>query len=230
NISDFFQVVANACGIRGTSHTKDSFIAALQDTLGSDGASGRRVLLIIDEAQNLSHELLQEIRDLPVIATARGHALSILLVGQTDWSRTWPEDRHAALRQRITVKCTLDPLTPHEVGEYIGHCLKTVGASENIFSADAVREIALLSRGTPALINTMCDRALLPGFARRVRTIDREIIEAGGATLGPPSPVRPRGVRQADAPRTTGRRILGARARKQFSGQAAGGRSTTSRV
>jgi general secretion pathway protein A len=214
-ISEFFQAVAHAYRLKGTFETKDAFVTELQQRLATDGASRKKVLLIIDEAQSLSADLLREIRDLSIIGTTQGQSLAILLVGQNDLAATLAEEAHAALRQRIALKCTLDPLTPHEVGEYIEHCLKIAGATHEIFGSEAVREIALVSRGTPAVINAICDRALLAGFARRAPAIGRDIIEACCANL-PAVPGKPaRHARNGAVPRPISHRAIDTRARNR---------------
>jgi general secretion pathway protein A len=219
DVSNFFQAVANAYRSRATFDTEDVFLTKLQQLLRSDDGSPKKVLLIIDEAQSLSHELLREIRDLSVIGTAPGRSLAILLVGQNEFSATLSEDGHAALRQRITLRCTLDPLTPSEVGEYIGHCLKTAGAAEEIFTPDAIRQIAWLSNGAPDLINTICGRALLAGYGRQARTIGHEIVEACSANLSPPHDVTPSVIRNGQPSSPFRRRAPDARGRKPTRGR-----------
>ena len=196
-IADFFQAVAGAYRIEGTFHTRDTFVAAFREVLGNAGSTHRRVLLIVDEAQSLSHEILQEIRDLSSLGAAQGHSLAVLLVGQKELSALLSEQRHAALRQRITTRCAVEPLTADEVGDYIRHRLQTAGSGERIFSSAAIREITTLSRGAPAAINILCERALLAGHRRQARTINREIVRGCRWTLGSPPRTGAPGVRAA---------------------------------
>jgi general secretion pathway protein A len=210
---DFFQAVANAYRIKGTIRSKDAFAEQLGSLLDRDGPAPRKALLIVDEAQSLSHELLGEIRDLSRLGNGNGHSLAILLVGQTELSRTLADDAHAGLRQQIGLTCTVDPLTPYEVGEYVGHCLKIAGATDEVFSADAIREIALLSRGTPVLINAICDRALLAGYARRTRTIDRDVIDGSAAEFRAPARAGSRTGQNGRPARPSGRRLADGRGR-----------------
>jgi general secretion pathway protein A len=191
--SDFYQTVANAYAIRGTCQSKAAFVPHFLQLLRSAGASQKKVLLIIDDAHNLSHELLRAIGDFSTIATALGHALAIVLVGQNDLNTTLSEEQHTDLRRRITARCAVDSLTPDEVGEYIRHCLKIAGAEDGVFSDDAIPVIASISQGAPGLINTICKDALLTGFGRQARVIDREIIEDSFARLELPGGSSERG-------------------------------------
>jgi hypothetical protein len=108
----------------------------------------------------------------------------ILLAGQTDLEASLLDPRHTALVERIVARHVVDPLTPDEVGDYVRHCLRAAGAKDDVFSADAVREVARLSRGIPAAIGTLCDRALLAGRQRRVRTLRRHSIEDSWSSVG----------------------------------------------
>jgi general secretion pathway protein A len=224
DIPDFFQAVANSYRMKGTIRSKDAFAEHLGSLLDGDGPPPRKALLIVDEAQSLSHDLLREIRDLSVIGNDNGHSLAIVLVGQTELSRTLADDAHAVLRQRIALTCTVDPLTPYEVGEYVGHCLKIAGATDEIFSADAIREIALLSRGTPVLINAICDRALLAGYARGARTIDREVVDGSAAEFRAPARTGARAGQNGRPAHPFGRRPAEGRGRSRGSARGEAGR------
>jgi hypothetical protein len=178
--------VADAYGIREKCHTRAAFVQSFQDLLDRAGSSHKKVLLIIDEAQSLSDEILREIQEMSAIRTTEGHPLVILLVGQTEFNATLSGERHAALRQRITAECTVAPLTEDEVGEYIRHCLEVAGCKDPIFTPDAIREIASISRGAPGVVNVICNRALWAG-SRQARTIGRGIIEGHLGPFGSPS-------------------------------------------
>jgi hypothetical protein len=145
-----------------------------------------KALLVIDEAQGLGDELLRKVFDLSTIGSFEEHPFAILLAGQKELSAALSKDQHAGLRQRITTTCVLEPLTVDDVGEYIQSRLRTAGSEEAIFTPDAVREIASVSRGAPGLIDVVCERALLAGYRRQARAIGSDIIDAclGGLGLG----------------------------------------------
>jgi type II secretory pathway predicted ATPase ExeA len=206
--SEFFQAVAHAYAIKGSFRTRDAFVARFHQLLGKPGANQKQALLIIDEAQSLSHDLLREIRDLSATEAAQGVSLSILLVGQKGLDARLAEDDNAALRQLIITRCRLDPLTPDEVGEYIRYCLKVAGSLNETFDSEAVREIATLSRGGPGVINTICNLALVIGHGRSARTIERAIIEECRKRMGRPGHSVARETRPAARPRPIARRAV----------------------
>ena len=204
--SDFFEAVLSAYGVRRPVHDKDTFAACIRDVLARAAARGDKVLLVVDEAQGLGHELLREVGDLSALAAASGHPLVILLVGETRLTAALQDDRHAALRERIIARCAVPPLGPDEVGAYVRHYLDAAGAVTEVFSPEAIRTIASLSRGAPGAINIIGDRALLVGRARRARPITEAIVSDCGRSPGSPSAAA------ADFDRSSPRATLGARA------------------
>ena len=147
-----------------------------------------KVLLIVDEAQGLGPEILHEIGQLSMIASESRRPLVIVLVGETRLHTELREERHAGLRQCVVARCAVPPLHADEVGVYIRHCLDSAGAVSEVFSAEAIRHIASLSRGAPGTINIICDRALLAGRAKRVRPITEAIVAECYRTPGLPAP------------------------------------------
>lgn len=208
--ADFFPAVARACGLDGLPEGREAFPAGLGQMLDRASQAGQTVLLILDEAQRLGHELLGKVQELAIAGSQGERRLAILLVGQTELEAALLDARHGALAERIVARHVLEPLTADEVGDYIRHCLRAAGADHDIFSADAVREIARLSRGIPATIGTLCDRALLTGHQRRARTLRRHSIEdswsgvESGALARPTAPRR-RARPSGDAARPRGR-------------------------
>ena len=99
------------------------------------------------------------------------------MVGQDELRDRLTEERNRALRQRIAVHCHIEPLTETETRDYIKHRLQVAGAAEEIFDPEAISEISLFSKGCPRLINTICDRALLSGYAEGTNRIDRKIAQ-----------------------------------------------------
>ncbi|MCB2184565.1 MAG: AAA family ATPase [Desulfobulbaceae bacterium] len=139
-------------------------------------AAKQRVLLIIDEAQNLSEEVLEEVRMLSNLQADDNLLLQIMLVGQPELKLKLKKPSLAQLTQRIAVNYHLMPLSEEETRIYIASRLEKVGGKADIFNQDAVEEIFRASGGTPRSINLLCDSALVYGFADEAATIDRDVI------------------------------------------------------
>jgi general secretion pathway protein A len=140
-------------------------------------ASDKTVLLIVDEAQRLNNELLEQIRLLSNIELDNHKLLNIFFVGQNEFNQLLRDGRNKAVRQRISVFYQLNPLTESETGTYIRHRLERAGGTEEIFKPDAIKAIFKFSNGTPRLINLICDLALLTGFTRELKKINAEVIK-----------------------------------------------------
>jgi general secretion pathway protein A len=145
---------------------------------------GRDVVLLIDEAQDLDAELLEQVRLLSNLETDQRKLLQIVLIGQPELRDKLNERSLRQLRQRITVRYHLTPLSRHEVEHYIQHRLQVVGANGRpAFTPWAFRSIFRYSGGIPRLVNAVCDKALLAGFVegtdlltwRQVRRAIREL-------------------------------------------------------
>ncbi|BET66838.1 hypothetical protein ASA1KI_17560 [Opitutales bacterium ASA1] len=128
---------------------------------------GRNIVLIVDECQNLSFEVLEQLRLLSNLETDTQKLLQIVLIGQPEFREKLAEPRLRQLRQRILVSCELRPLTTEQVAHYIRHRLSLAGGmGRPWFTPLAVRTIARASRGIPRLVNNLCDKALLAAFVR----------------------------------------------------------------
>ncbi len=138
-------------------------------------AKGRRVVLIVDEAQNLHPDVLEQIRLLTNLETNEQKLLQIVLVGQPELAKVLGRHDLRQLAQRITARYHLTPLTAGEVQNYIDHRLATAGADRALFSTAAVKEIYKQSRGIPRLINVICDRALLGAYSAERPVVDKAI-------------------------------------------------------
>jgi len=174
---DFFNFIANAFKIKKMARSKGAFIVYLSHFLHDAYDNNKKVLLIIDEAQRLNPNLLEELRLLSNIEKQNAKLINIFFVGQNEFNDFLMEPKNRALRQRITINYNLDPLTKDETGEYIRHRLKIAGSKENIFPSDAIREIFSFSEGYPRLINIICDFALLTGYVREKKKINSKIIK-----------------------------------------------------
>jgi len=174
---DFFNYVSHAFGMEKEFTNKSSFLIAFSDFLNKCYYEGRRALLIIDEAQRLNQDLLEEIRLLSNIERDDEKLLNILFVGQTEFYKTLAAPQNSAIRQRISAYYNIPPLTINETTEYIEHRLKVAGATKNIFKKNCINEIYNFAKGYPRLINIICDRALLTGYVKEVKVISSAIVK-----------------------------------------------------
>jgi general secretion pathway protein A len=148
-------------------------------------AKGRRIVVIVDEAQNLSTATLEQVRLLTNLETASQKLLQIILIGQPELREVLDRVELRQLAQRITGRYHLAPLTRTETASYVNHRLKVAGANGEIFSSTALREVHRLTEGIPRIINVICDRALLGAFTQEQHRIGPTMIrEAAGEVYG----------------------------------------------
>ncbi len=139
----------------------------------------KRVILIIDEAQNLSMDALEQVRMLSNFELDKQHLFQVILVGQPELRYKLRQKALEQLAQRVSVHYHISGLDPEEVEAYIEYRLKIAGAKNlDIFMEEAISAIYSYSRGIPRLINILCDTALVYGFADSIKKIDKEIIES----------------------------------------------------
>ncbi len=173
---DFFNLLAEEFKMERRFASKGDFLIAFKQFLLKANLSKQKVLLVIDEAQRLTIDLLEQVRLLSNIELDNRKLINIFFVGQTEFNRTLLDERSKAVRQRITVNHHIEPLTELETPQYILHRLKVAGARREIFTPDAMRRVHSFSRGYPRLINIICDHALLTGYAAEVKSIDVALI------------------------------------------------------
>ena len=134
-------------------------------------------VLVIDEAQSLPHELLEEIRLLTNLQSPSGQSLTVVLVGQPELAGRLNEERLRQLKQRVALRCELTPLDIQETAAYIAARVQVAGGRpELLFMRDAVSAIHEHSRGIPRTISVICDNALVTGFAADVKPVGRDIV------------------------------------------------------
>ena len=184
------ELLASICDELGIDYPVASGMKILIDRLNayllSAHAQGKRTVLIIDEAQNLSHEVLEQIRLLTNLETNQQRLLQIILLGQPELQEMLAQPELRQLSQRIAARHHLGPLTQAETSTYIQHRLAVAGMEQSIFSAQALKEVFLLSSGTPRMINLICDRALLGAYGKGLRKVDRDLVqEAARQVFGP---------------------------------------------
>lgn len=157
-------------------HTSKHLIDAINQHLLTAYASGRRTVLLIDEAQNLSLEVLEQIRLLTNLETSKAKLLQIILVGQPELKQLLYRRDLRQLNQRITARYHLLPLSFDETRAYIQHRLTVCNGNPRLFKDRAIRKIYRFSSGIPRIINILCDRALLGAYATNARGISAGIV------------------------------------------------------
>lgn len=159
---------------------KSEMLLALNEYLIQKHSRGQTTALIVDEAQNLHREVLEEIRLLTNLETTQQKLLQIVLVGQPELDAKLDSVKLRQLKQRIALRCNLEPLSLEETPTYIQRRLELAGAGKRageIFPKSAVERIHHYSHGIPRLINTICENALLSAFAVQASTVSEQLIE-----------------------------------------------------
>jgi len=182
---ELLQTINADLGLPATSTSKKELIDELNHFLLKEQAAGRRVAVIVDEAQDLEPSVLEQLRLLSNLETERVKLLQIILVGQPQLKATLARPDLAQLDQRVTLRWHLGPLSAEETGAYIRHRLRIAAAMREAvhFSPAARRLIYRFSHGIPRLINVLCHRTLLIGFTREEREIGRKITRQAIAEL-----------------------------------------------
>jgi general secretion pathway protein A len=169
------------------------FIDRINTFLLANHARNRKTVLIIDEAQNLAPEVLEQVRLLTNLETDRRKLLQIILLGQPELRDILSRPELRQLSQRITARYHLGPLSGKETADYISHRLSVAGVRRRIFPPSILRRLHGLSGGIPRLINILCDRALLGTYVREQETVTRGILaEAASEVFGHPEHQRRR--------------------------------------
>ena len=167
-----------------------ALIDVLNQHLLAAHAEGRRTILIVDEAQNLAPDVLEEVRLLTNLETSKQKLLQIILIGQPELRDVLARTDLRQLAQRITGRYHLEPLSRDETAQYVEHRLKVAGALGEVFDAGAKRELYRLTGGVPRLINVICDRALLGAYSSESRRVNRRLVRrAADEVTGETRPV-----------------------------------------
>jgi len=182
---EFLLTICEELGIDGP-YEKES-IKALTDALNRHllraHAAGRRTILVVDEAQNLAPAVLEQVRLLTNLETAKQKLLQIILIGQPELRDLLARNDLRQLAQRITGRYHLEPLSREETARYVEHRLRVAGALGEVIDKAAKKEVYRLSQGVPRLINVICDRALLGAYAQDSRIITRRLIRRAAAEV-----------------------------------------------
>ncbi len=180
NLSEIqlLQAIIEDLGIQVKTKNKITMLNELNKFLLEQLRHRNNVVLIIDEAQNLKPALLEQVRLLSNLETEKEKLLQIILVGQPELKEKLASAELKQLRQRIAIRYHIYPLSRHEVEGYISHRLNVAGCNNGgIFHKDAFEEIFKFSGGIPRLINILCDKSLLAGYAADKKTIDSDIVK-----------------------------------------------------
>ena len=164
-------------GLKTEGKDKVQLLNELNDYLLAENVAGRQAIIIIDEAQNLSEEALEEIRLLSNLEADSFKLVQIILVGQPELKQIIARPSLRQLRQRISISCHLNPLNREEVEEYILHRLSTVGKRDCVNFDEGVFDVIFrFSGGIPRLINLICDYLMLSAFVEETRSIDMDMV------------------------------------------------------
>lgn len=183
------QLLAGICreyGINVIEPSRSAYLDALYTFLIEQNSAARTVVLVIDEAQNLAPDVLEQVRMISNLETERDKLIQIILAGQPELNVVLRRHDLRQLNQRITVRCRLTPMKLDDTTRYINHRLKISGSRiPNIFSPSAVRRIYRFSRGIPRLINVACEQALVMAWTRETLSVSPSIAAEVIAELQP---------------------------------------------
>ncbi len=176
---EFLQSVLAQFGFNPFKMRKAELLATLNAFLIEQYANGRKVLLIVDEAQNLSNKVLEEVRLLSGVETTKEKVLRIILAGQPELSTKIDSPELMQLRQRVRLRFHLSALSEQDTTDYVAHRLQVAGAGGRaLFAADTFPVIYRYTGGIPRLINTLCDTALLAAYALDRTSVELEDLQA----------------------------------------------------
>ena len=159
------------------------FIDLINDFLLDAHSKGRKAVLIIDEAQNLSTDVLEQLRLLTNLETNQHKLLQIILLGQPELRDKLARDDLRQLSQRIVARFHLGHLTKNDISAYISHRLAVAGVKKQLFPASTMKRLFQLSKGVPRLINVLCDRSLLGAFTQNRETVNSSILNSAAAEV-----------------------------------------------
>ncbi len=176
-VMEFLQYMMADFGLPTDSNGKAAYLQRLNQFLLERYSAGKTAVLIVDEAQNLSTDVLEEIRMLTNLETSTEKLLQIILCGQPELESKMKDPSLRQLRQRIAIRAKTHALNREETGKYIQVRLAIAGSgTDPIFSQEAVETVFEFSRGIPRVINLMCEHALITGFADQIRPIPARVL------------------------------------------------------
>jgi general secretion pathway protein A len=177
---EFLRYVIGDLGLKTPSPDKGSLLLELNNYLIARHKKNTTTVLIVDEAQHLEPEVLEEIRLLTNLETSQQKLLQIVLVGQPELDQKMDSPDLRQLKQRIAMRCQLEPLQENETRQYILRRLQRAGANSHaatMFSDESIAAVYRYSKGIPRLINTVCENALIAAFAEKSQVVRAEVID-----------------------------------------------------
>jgi general secretion pathway protein A len=175
--TDFLHYICQDLGLRSQKRSKGQYLAQLHKFLLSCYSRNETVVLIVDEAQKLDPKLLEEVRLLTNLETSKSKLLQVILIGQPELNEVLEDPQFRQLKQRVSLRYHIQPLNQVDTKKYIKRRIRIAGAFDhNIFTSKALDKIYKYSKGTPRLINIICDNALLTGFANDQKVIGSKVI------------------------------------------------------
>lgn len=185
---ELLQTICDELGVACPEENPSSkhLLDALNQFLLATHARGRNAILIVDEAQNLAPDVLEQLRLLTNLETNERKLLQLILLGQPELNTMLAQPALRQLAQRITARYHLRPLTREEVAGYIDHRLAVAGGRDHLFSAGAMAAVYRYSQGIPRLVNLLCDRALLGVYAQSGSSVDAAMVRRAAAEVLPP--------------------------------------------
>jgi general secretion pathway protein A len=187
-LADFIDYLSAEIGLDKYAKSAAESLPGLECFLNEVGADNKRVLIAIDEGHHISQDLIFLVRDLLDISFNGKHLMGVMLVGPERMGEILEPFKEGIFKLPDAVRYHLDPLTEDETRQYIRYRLEASGASKEIFSADAEREIYSFSSGYPITINIICDRALLTGYVKGLTVIDEVVVRECAKELPNPGP------------------------------------------
>jgi general secretion pathway protein A len=182
---EFLQAICEELGVPlpDDRNSSKALVDALNLHLLNAHARGRRTILLVDEAQNLSAGVLEQLRLLTNLETAKQKLLQIILIAQPELRDLLSQNNLRQLAQRVTGRYHLEPLSRDEAARYIDHRIRVAGGLTEIFDQGAKREVYRLSGGIPRLMNVICDRALLGAYSRESRKVNKWMVRRAAAEV-----------------------------------------------
>ncbi|MCK5849743.1 MAG: AAA family ATPase [Kiritimatiellae bacterium] len=176
--TQLLRAMLNDFGLDASGRDRLAYIEKLNEFLLEKNREGTNVALLIDEAQDLTPQVMEQVRLLSNLETDQHKLIQIVMCGQPELKKRLARPDLRQLRQRITVRYHIPPLTFEDTAMYIRHRLWVAGADESlVFNAGAIKEVYKYSKGSPRSINAACDNALLAGYVAQTMTIDARCVK-----------------------------------------------------
>jgi general secretion pathway protein A len=176
--AEFYEFLSDGFGVNGGANSKTKFLADFREHLEQRHRRGLVTALLLDEAQSLPSELLEEVRLLSNIETTTDKLLNVLLIGQPELADRLNESGLRQLKQRIALRWEIRTFSLAETAAYVAGRLRIAGGvPADVFSRDAITTVHRLSNGVPRVINVICDNALIGGFAARTKPVTKSLVD-----------------------------------------------------